>query len=478
MQSRRAELRLGFETLKLPNEESMGLVGTSYLVEIGRGFMFGPAAYGAITGQRGGLFTVGAELAWRSRIAGPLEFEAGYYVGGGGGGAAPVGGGLMLRPHADLLWNFGRFKAGVSASQVRFANGNIDSHQLGLVLSADTDFSFITPREDGTLAPATGASGMGFDRMRAVVGTYLPPSGTLRVSGATMGPRLAYVGARLERFFSRSDRGPDRAGMAPYWGVETSGAAGGGVAGYAEYLATLGAEASPWGSGSAVGARVALGMGGGGDVSVGGGLLLKAAAYANVRVARHASLSLEGGYAKAPDGAFKAPFAALGLNWELDGIGDPGAGASATHPVRVEWVGGVGAYRAARSDRTTRSLQNVVLKGNRFVDENWYLTAQVHSAYSGGAGGYTVGLFGAGYETDSWKRWRLSGEMLVGAAGGGGVQTGGGALVQPMGYLSYAVTRSATARVGLGRIRSTGGNLSSGVAEILLVVPFGVSAHP
>ena len=42
------------------------------------------AAYGAITGQRGGLFTIGVELAWRQRIAGPLALDLGYYAGGGG----------------------------------------------------------------------------------------------------------------------------------------------------------------------------------------------------------------------------------------------------------------------------------------------------------------------------------------------------------------------------------------------------------
>ena len=49
--------------------------------------------------------------------------QAGYYAGGGGGGAAAQGGGLMLRPHVDLLWRFGRQRAGLSWSQVRFANG-------------------------------------------------------------------------------------------------------------------------------------------------------------------------------------------------------------------------------------------------------------------------------------------------------------------------------------------------------------------
>lgn len=475
---RAATIRLGYERIELPGNEGLGLVGTTYLMDIGSGFALGPAAYGAITGQRGGLFTLGAELAWRTRIAGPLELEAGYYVGGGGGGNAPVGGGLMVRPHADLLWNFGRYKAGLSASQVRFANGRIDSKQVGLVLSADTDFSFIHPRADGSLPAALGASGMGFDRIVPVVGAYFPPSGTARVSGAPMGPRLYYVGARLERFMQRERSG---ASIAPYWGIETAGAAGGGVAGYAEYLATLGAETSPWGPATTLGARVAVGMGGGGDVSLGGGLLVKTSLYGAVKISRDLSLGLEAGYAKAPDGEFKAPFASLNLNWALDTPGAAGGTSLASGPgpaVKTEWVVGVGTYRAARTDGSTRSLQNVVLKGNRFVADNVYVTAQAHSAYSGQAGGYTAGLVGAGYESPQWANFKVGAELLVGAAGGGGVATGGGALVQPMGYLSYKLGESLTARVGLGRIRSNSGQLSSNVGEVLVAFPFGVSPRP
>jgi hypothetical protein len=476
--SRPSEVRIGYERISLPLGENTGLVGTTYLIDLGRGFSIGPAVYGAITGRRGGLFTLGAEASWRTRIHGPLEFQAGYYAGGGGGSTAPVGGGLMLRPHADLLWNFGRYKAGISASQVRFANGNIDSKQVGLILSADTDFSSIGVRSDGSLPSAAGASGIGFDRMTTVVAVYLPPNGTRRASGITMGRSVRSVGARLERFIDRKDAG---AGFSSYWGVEAAGAAGGGVAGYAEYLATLGAETSPWGPRTTLGGRLALGMGGGGDVSVGGGLLMKGSVYGGVRVSRDVTLAIEGGYAKAPNGNFKAPFVGVNMSWALDTPGmATGDVVDATIPdaVRTEWVAGLGTYNAARTDGSTRRLRNVVLKTNRFIADNWYVTAQAQSAYSGQAGGYTVGLVGAGYETPQFANMRVAAEMLIGAAGGGGVSTGGGALLQPMAYLSYKINDSLSARVGAGRIRSSGGQLSSNVGEVLLAYSFGVSARP
>ena len=62
-----AHARISFEKVTFPGDEKVGFVGTSYLVDVPRldGVSLGPAVYGAITGQRGGFFTIGGELAWR-----------------------------------------------------------------------------------------------------------------------------------------------------------------------------------------------------------------------------------------------------------------------------------------------------------------------------------------------------------------------------------------------------------------------------
>jgi hypothetical protein len=134
-------VRLGYETVQLPGDEQMGLLGTSYLVEVARGLCLGPGVYSAVSGQRGGLFVVGAEAAVCTQLYGPIHLQAGLYVGGGGGGAAPVGGGLMLRPHIDLLWDFGSgYRAGVSWASVHFPSGQIDSQQFGLVFESTVSF--------------------------------------------------------------------------------------------------------------------------------------------------------------------------------------------------------------------------------------------------------------------------------------------------------------------------------------------------
>src|SRR5678815_2275423 len=77
--------RLGYERVQFPDKEHVGLLGTTYLVDVPAvaGLSAGPAVYGAITGNRGGFFTIGGEIAWRRQLTGPLGIEVGFFAGGG-----------------------------------------------------------------------------------------------------------------------------------------------------------------------------------------------------------------------------------------------------------------------------------------------------------------------------------------------------------------------------------------------------------
>ena len=174
---------------------------------------------------------------------------------------------------------------------------------------------------------------------------------------------------------------------------------------------------------------IAAGMGGGGEVPVGGGLLLKGSAYGIVRLSDVLGLTLEGGVMKAPQGELTAPFASASLLWVLEDRFDAGQSALAT---RTEWILGLERYEAARRDGSERTLDAVVLKINRFLSPHFYLTGQAHSALSGGAGGYSVGLFGLGVQTPLGARFHAGAELLAGAAGGGGVDTTGRLLAQKL----------------------------------------------
>ncbi|CAN5831768.1 hypothetical protein BH11PSE12_BH11PSE12_00140 [soil metagenome] len=461
-----ASLRVGIEKLTLPGHESMGMFGSTYLIETVPGIFLGPAAYGAVTGKRGGFFTVGGELAWRYQLANKVSLNTGLYVGGGGGGTALVGGGLMLRPHADLMWDFGGYRAGISASNVRFPNGSISSNQIGLLLDFDTSFVHTSAAANSSQAADGKRSGVGFDRAMILGGIYKPSSSSTYISGKPMLQSIKYAGMRMERM------------LTPYVfaGIEATGAGSGGDAGYAEYLANIGAETPVLDNNISLGTRVGLGMGGGGSISVGGGILAKAGVYATANLSRNLHVSLEGGVTDAPNGHFRTKYASVALHWDLD---HPYSNATSSSIVANEWVAGTQHYvKAARKDGSKRDIDSVTLKLNRYLSDSMYITGQAHSAYSGYAGGYSAGLIGLGYRSPKkTSNWYAGAELLAGAAGGGGVDTSGGFMTQPNAYVGVDINKSLSARLNVGRVKSIKGTLNSNVIEVGLSYAFNTTSR-
>ena len=446
---------LGFERLRLQGDESLGLLGASYVAELTPGWWLGPALYGAATGRRGGLFTWGAEGQRRWRPANRWELVTGVYVGGGGGANAPVGGGLMLRPHADLMFDFGGWSGGVSASQVRFPSGTLQSTQLGWVVAVHDDLVFTPPGPSGRKVAFGGAGSPGSDRLNVLAGRY--------GSGAGNVASFATTGVRLDRVINPV-----------WWGtVEASGAATGSADGYAEVLA--GALALwPIGNESfRAGARAALGLGGGGSVATGGGSIAKLAMLGRVRVTDTLSVEMEAGRARAFSGAFNTNIAQLSLGMMLGGAA---SGSTRTTVHDTEWSISVQDYaRAQRKDGSARGLSAIGLKFRRQVNDYLYLSGQAHSAITGGAGAYSAGLMGPGTTTRiaSSPHWSVGAEALLGAAGGGGVATRGGIVVQPMLWIGHDLGVFSRIKAGAGYLKSLRADLSTPVFDLTWAVAFG-----
>ena len=460
-----AHARISFERVRFPGDgPRVGLVGTSYLVDLPevRGLSIGPAVYGAVSGGHGGFFTLGGELAWRQRLIGPVGVELGIYAGGGGGGGAPAGSGLMLRPHADLVWDLGPVALGASLSHVRYAGGRIDSTQLGLVLNANSDFRFVPAVRLGEPARAGGRAGLGFDRVQLVGSIYRTPKGKTLQDGRPLPRSIGTAGVRAEQSWGRN----------AFWGVEASRAGRDGIGGYAEYLGSVGVETEVVRDALTVGTRLGVGMAGGGGVSTGGGLLVKAGVYGIARIGNDLGLALEAGYARAPNGNFRAAQAGLALVWALDG---PASSGLAARPARTDFSAGVERFDAPGPDLRQHATTGARLKIDRYLTTNAYVTGEVVAAAGGEAGGYAAALAGAGWNQPLGSRLHIGAELLAGAGGGGRVDAGG-VLLQPRAYVGVQLTPSLALRAGAGRVRSTGGSLSSNVFDLSLNVTYGVSA--
>jgi len=86
-----------------------------------------------------------------------------------------------------------------------------------------------------------------------------------------------------------------------------------------------------------------------------------------------------------------------------------------------------------------------------------------------------VGLVGLGWETPP-TAWGMSvgAEALAGAAGGGGIDTQGGAITQPMLFVAQNLSEGQRLRLGAGRVASRKGQLDSTVFDVSLSFAFGL----
>ena len=133
-------LRFSFEEIDMPDAgEYMGLYSIGAYQRLNHWIYGGITLYGAASGRRGGFFTGGYTLGLESQLTDNWILDAGGYVGAGGGGSAAQGGGLMIRPHIGLKYDFSWSVIGLNYSHVDFPNGDISSDAIAL--SLDIPFS-------------------------------------------------------------------------------------------------------------------------------------------------------------------------------------------------------------------------------------------------------------------------------------------------------------------------------------------------
>ena len=453
---------LGAEPMRLPRGERMGLVGGSLLFEASPGWWAGPGVYGAATGERAGLFVGGIELQRRARLSERLVGALGLYAGGGGGGAAPVGDGLLVRPAASLLWDFGGWQAGLSLSGARFAGTDMGGTQLAVLVAWDGQFRHTDPARAGRALPQARGSGLGFQQGQVSLVNWQLQDGS--------GRRIGLASARLVRPLGLP--GLDA-------GFEMGAAATGGAGGYMEILGSLGASVQPW-PGVQAGVRAALGLGGGGAIASGGGGLAKVSAHVGWSPLPNWTLGAEAGLVRGAGEMPRARSVQLWIGRDLQPAARPDASSAPGTVAALEWTAGVQRMqRAARRDGRRGPVDLVTGKLDRSLGPMLYLTAQAHSAFGGDAGAFSTGLLGLGWATPAAGRpWRVGAELLAGAAGGAGLDTGGGAIGQALAWASLAVGPHSHVRAGLGRVRAlqSGAGLDSPVWELSFSHRFGLGA--
>lgn len=473
LQAQPAAFEVNWTPLRLPTGQRIALLGASYMVAMNDDWGVGPSFYGAAKGNSGGIFTVGFTAQRRWRVASNLHAAASLYAGAGGGlGSDQVrfGGGLMLRPEFSLRTEFGPWYTGVSLAHTRFPSGNVGGTSLGFVLGYSEGFLSYTPDDAGRQTKAFRRSGVGFDEIALSVGAYEPRSGSRGRSGAPA-KRIGKLGASLRQYVSEG----------AWWGFEAAGAAQGGTDGYMEVLVGLGQDYAMGSRDLRAGWHLATGLGGGGDVDTGNGWLVKGGPTLRWKTPWGPSLQLDAGVMGSLTGRFKSTYARFSLGLPLDhAVGSFGEPNEADGVVQTQTV-----YASLQRLSKVRfkngreeAVGHIAMVLTRDLGPHLYGVAQAGSAAFGSAGAYSFGLFGLGLQSRTQARQglRMGAEVLVGAAGGGGVDINGGAAMQAeaWGEWVFGAEGRLRLRTGLGQWRTLRGQTqSSPLVNVSLGYAFG-----
>lgn len=466
-----ARWRVSGEGVDLPGDEVMGLAGVHHDLIAPLPALpwiyLGAGGYGAVTGERGGFFVVGGTLGARLPLPARFGLDLAGFAGGGGGAAAGQGGGLMLRAQALATWSAGPLELQAGAAAIDFANGDIEgvSPVAGLTLRDDL---FLIEAVDG----ARGDGAILAPRPTLVAAqalTYRTDGGSRRRGGGPLAERIDCAGVVFARTLV--------AGL--YAPLELQGALGGEAAGYMEVMGGLGWR-EPLGSRLALDLRLLAGAGGGGDVDTGGGVLLRPMLHGGVRLADAVWFELGGGWAWAPDGDFAAGVAQAGLAWAPEALevrdaplavlpGDAlgrdawtvTAGGRAYLPHDRARVRG-GARQEERVDLVDIGLEKPLAP--------WLaLTGHAGSAFAGGVGGYSEGLFGVRLGAPLGPV-ALAAHAQAGAGGGGGMDTGDGLIALGTLQARVHVWRGLALTAEAGRMDAHAGTFSADVIGLGLAV--------
>ncbi len=470
-----SRLRLTYDTVDMPTpDDDMGLVGFHYLVDFRPGWYAGIGGFGSVSGDRGGFLTGGLTGGYQKKLMEDLRLDVGLFIGGGGGGA-PQGDGLMLRPYAGLVFDLDPVRLGVGYSRVDFPETDIKSDNVAVSI----DFPFTSYLSSGRNGPADSAldgfgagmenSNAGFVRQEFLLKlrSYHPGSNVVDTMALPDDQRIDLVGVQFRHFLNDG----------AYALVEAMGSYQGDADGYAEiqfgagYQIPLTSDAR-----LKLNLSLALGAGGGGMVAGGGGGIARAEAGFEYRLSPSCFVAAGGGYFDSFDGSMQGVIVGGEIGHSMDNFG-AGFGTRSGGPndvliwnrwrLRAAQLTYVGPERKVSAD-DGKEMQLVGAKIDRLLDDRFYLTGQAASAYAGDAGGYAVGLVGLGFQSAEidGRPLRMFAEMLVGAAGGGGIAVGEGAIWQPMAGIDYAFNDAHSIQLAGGIVRAMDGDLETPVFDL------------
>lgn len=463
-------------------QPTMGFVGLNYNIPINNWLYTGAGFHTAVTGDQGGLFTLGVNLGVNLPIYKNLYFDGNVHFGGGGGYRTLVGGGGILIPSAGLQYKKKGFSFGVQYTYVNFftkiqKDDNISffveiptTIRTSSYANAQKEFTVNNHSEDEFWKKPAVKS------VQQITFDYFFPFGNSRTDASTtpqykpINHTLSILGFEYQRYLTEN----------AFIYAHVDAMYGGLTAGFMDVFFGVGKNFIET---KYVNFFAKFGIGAaGGRIFPEGGLTAYPNAGFDIKLTEKFGISAHGGYHRSIGGiaSFQAYTAGFSLKYYglSGGVEDPFSEQKAT-VIKTQGVQ-IGVqnqsyYDVAKFGIPASDLQLIAIKIMYDINKRFYLAGEASFAYLGKSGGYAHGIFGLGLRTNKFANEKLSLflEGAAGVAGGGRVDSGEGVLIRPTVGINYHLNNDLAFSLAGGQMWSPFGNVNS--SNINIGLTYGLS---
>ena len=133
-------IHLNFIPVQMPTDfdpslkTTMGMMGLHYKLPINNWLYGSVGMYAAITGDQGGLFTLGAALGIQKKIHNNFYLDANFHFGGGGGYRYLINDGAYVNPNIGINYKQKNYNFGLQFSHVNFYTGKVKSNSVSFFI--------------------------------------------------------------------------------------------------------------------------------------------------------------------------------------------------------------------------------------------------------------------------------------------------------------------------------------------------------
>lgn len=464
-------------------EPTMGLVGLNYNIPLTDWLYTGAGFHGAITGDQGGLFTLGVNLGVNFPVYKNLFFDANVHFGGGGGYRSLVNGGGIIYPNIGLQYKSKGYSFGVQYGYVNFFTGIQKSDNMSFFIEIPTTLRIGSYADAQKTFDVNNISKDGFWKKPAIKSVqqitfdYFFPFGNSRTDASTtpkykpISHTLSILGFEYQRYLNQNT----------FIYAHVDAMYGGLTAGFMDVFVGAGKNLKLTNRINLFG-KFGIGAAGG-RIFPEGGLAIYPNAGFDVKLTDKLGLSAHGGYHKAILGI--ASFEAYTAGFSLKYYGLSGGVTAPFSDDKISKIKTQGLqlglqnqtyFDVAKFGIPASDLQLIALKVMYDINRRFYIAGEASFAYEGESGGYAHGIFGVGIKSNTFMNNKISlfFEAAAGVAGGGRVDSGEGVLIRPTAGINYHVGDDLSFNISGGQMWSPFGNVNSSNINIGLTYAFSI----